>query len=44
MELILKARIRYELERRAFASYEEKKLIDQKVSDLAEEIRKLKSL
>ena len=44
MELILRAQIAVELQRRAFVSYEEKKLIDQNVSDLAEKIRKLKSL
>ena len=44
MEMILRARIAVELQRREFASYEEKKLIDKRVSDLAEEIRKLKSL
>lgn len=44
MELILKARIAVELQKREFASDEEKKLIDQKVSDLAARIRKLKSL
>jgi hypothetical protein len=44
MELILKARIAAELQRREFASDEEKKLIDKNVSNLAARIRKLKSL
>lgn len=44
MELILKAKIIHELQRREFVSDEEKKLIDQNVSNLAARIRKLKSL
>lgn len=44
MEMILKARIAAELQRREFASYEEQVCIDKKVSDLAARIRKLKSL
>ena len=43
MEMILRARIAHELEVREFASDEEKKLIDQKVSDLAAKIRELKN-
>lgn len=35
MDLILKAKIASLLERREFASFEEKKLIDKEVSDLA---------
>jgi len=41
MDLILKAEIMRELEMRAFASFEEKKLIDKKVSDLAAKRREL---
>lgn len=44
MELILKARIAVELQRREFVSDEEKKIIDRNVSNLAARIRKLKSL
>ena len=43
MEMILKARIAVELQRREFVSYEEQVRIDKKVSDLAAKIRELKN-
>lgn len=42
MDLILKAKIISLLERRVFASFEEKKLIDKEVSDLAAKRREFR--